>query len=175
MSGIIHFSSGKTLEITEAEFQIISPKLNNKGIKTQKTRSGHLIPLNSMTMEFIEHVDEPEESQATEVNEMPTLPKPKVIAESPKAEPEAKDKPKTQDEKLAEMLEKSNCKHEPEKMELFVQHTAKGIRYFPVCSFCGRREKYISERKVIDNGYVGTPNEKWTEADLANALPWVEN
>ena len=50
MSGLIHFVSGKALEITEAEFRVISPKLNSKGIKIQSTEAGHLIPLNSTTM-----------------------------------------------------------------------------------------------------------------------------
>jgi len=76
---------------------------------------------------------------------------------------------------MADMTAKSNCKHEPEKMELYIQHTAKGIRYFPVCSFCGRRERYVAESKIMKGEYVGTPNEKWTEKDIANAKAWIED
>lgn len=173
MSGIIHFSSGKTLEITEIEFQNMSPKLNMKGIKTQKTKSGHLIPLNSMTMEFIEHKPEEVEMIHRPVAEKPVLP-----IEQPELPPmdkqEAKPAPKTNEELLDEMMAKSNCKHEPEKLELYVQQTAKGARYFPVCSFCGKRERYVSERKIAENAYAGTPNEKWTSDDIANAKEWIE-
>jgi hypothetical protein len=82
---------------------------------------------------------------------------------------------KTQEELMAEMLEKSNCKHEPDKMVLYRQHTAKGIRYFPRCSFCGKRERYISESKIVKGEYKGTVNEKWTETDIADAIDWIED
>jgi hypothetical protein len=178
MSGLIHFSSGKTLEITEYEFANMSPKLNSKGIKTQKTKSGHLIPLNSMTMEYIEHV--PEDIICVldigdgEIGELPrTDAADPVLPEQDKQE--EKPKVKTQEEMMAEMLEKSNCKHEPDKMVLYRQHTAKGIRYFPRCSFCGKRERYISESKIVKGEYKGTVNEKWTETDIADAIDWIED
>jgi hypothetical protein len=175
MSGTIFFVSGKTLEITEAEFAVIGPKLRDKGIKTQVTREGHLLPLNSSTMELIEHVPEIE---VVEVEVAPLglklvegdgpleLPVQEKLLEKPK--------PKTQEEMLDDMTAKSNCKHEPEKLELYIQHTAKGIRYFPVCSFCGKRERYVSESKINKGEYAGTSNEKWTDADIANAKPWIE-
>jgi hypothetical protein len=181
MAGIIHFSSGKTLEITEAEFSNMSPKLNMKGIKTQRTVSGHLIPLNSMTMEYIEHVPEKADS---EINNEPVMKEhdfmPDIKKAAEKIEEEMKqqvsepEKPKTAEEIMAEMTEKSNCKHEPEKLELYRQHTAKGIRYFPRCTFCGKRERYVSESKIVDGKYEGTVNEKWTSEDIANAKDWID-
>jgi hypothetical protein len=60
-------------------------------------------------------------------------------------------------------------------MEMFIQHTAKGYRYFPVCKFCGKRERYVSEKKILDGKYAGTPNAKWTTDDIANAKPWIED
>lgn len=173
MAGRIHFSSGKTLEITELEYQNISPKLNAKGIKTQKTAAGHTIPLNSMTMEYIEHIPEVLDEDIAE--EPVLVAKPTMHGEEAILEPTPKkEEPKTSDEIIAEMTAKSNCKHEPEKLELYIQHTAKGLRYFPVCSYCGFRKKYVSERKIIDKAYAGTENEKWTETDIANAKPWIE-
>jgi hypothetical protein len=88
-----------------------------------------------------------------------------------------KEEPKTEEpeekDPLAEMIEKSNCKHEPEKLVLYTQHTAKGVRYFPVCSFCGKRERYVSEKKIVEGDYAGTPNEKWTDEDIVNAQEYV--
>jgi len=166
MSGIIHFSSGKTLEITEAEFRVISPKLNGKGIKTQTTAAGHKIPLNSMTMEYIEHVPEKEDKV---INPEPVLAPVKLPTVMDQ------DKPKTNDEIVAEMTAKSNCKHEPEKLELYRQHTAKGIRYFPVCSFCGKRERYVSESKIVKDEYDSdNPNSRWTSEDVINAKDWID-
>jgi len=170
MSGIIHFTSGKTLEINEMEYRNISPVLNAKGIKTKRLATGHVIPMNSMTMEFIEHV--PEELPGDIVREEHDfIPDIKKAIENQMEEP----KVKTAEDVMADMTAKSNCKHEPEKMELYIQHTAKGIRYFPVCSFCGRRERYVAESKIMKGEYVGTPNEKWTEKDIANAKAWIED
>jgi hypothetical protein len=171
MSGIIHFGSGKELEITELEFSRMGPKLNAKGIRTQVTMDGHMIPLNSSTMEYIEHIPEPEADKKDEVAAI--IAQETVVVEL-KEEPSEPPKPKTQDELLAEMVEKSNCEHESEKLTMYIQHTAKGYRYFPVCSFCGKRERYVSEKKILDGAYKGTVNEKWTADDIANAKPWVE-
>ena len=153
MSGIIHFVSGKTLDISEAEFAALSPKLGMKGVKCHKSAAGHLIPMNSTTMEFIEHIEEEE----------------KVVPEQPvaKAEKVVKEEPKTNDEIMAAMVAKSNCTHE--NQSLFVQHTAKGIRYFPICDFCGKRDRYVSEKKIVDGEY-----EKWSTEDVENAKPWEE-
>lgn len=184
MSGIIHFTSGKTLDITEAEFRNISPKLNGKGIKTQRLASGHIIPMNSMTMEFIEMIPEVEEGQQFDLGNgvvVGEVIQPMMHGEEAILEPMSEHSepmtlpPKTADEIMADMTAKSNCKHEPTKLELYRQNTAKGIRYFPVCSFCGKRERYVSERKIVEGEYVGTPNEKWTSDDVANAIQWIED
>ena len=156
MSGLIHFVSGKTLDISEIEFQNISPKLQGKGIKCQKTNAGHIIPLNSTTMEYIEHVEE-------EVREMPT----EALIPKEKEQPKEKVPVRTEDEIMNEMLAKSNCKHE--NQSLHIQHTAKGVRYFPICDFCGKRNRYISEKKVFDGEYP-----EWKVEDIDNAKPWIE-
>ena len=155
MSGKIHFVSGKTLDITEKEFQAISPKLGMKGIKCHKSQEGHLIPMNSTTMEFIEHIEEKEE----ELEE--------VIEEETKAVITTAEFEEYKEDALKTMIDKSNCKHE--NQTLHIQHTAKGIRYFPVCDFCGKRERYVSEKKILDGEY-----EEWKAEDIENAKPWTE-
>ena len=154
MSGLIHFVSGKTLDISELEFSNIAPKLGAKGIRCQVSQAGHIIPLNSTTMEYIEHIEEEQEEPVYE-------------AEEEKSDPVEKVKPKTEDEALNEMMAKSNCKHE--NQTLHIQHTAKGVRYFPVCDFCGKRDRYVSEKKVLDGEY-----EEWKVEDIDNAKPWIE-
>ena len=177
MSGIIHFGSGKELKITEEQFQKIGPKLRDGGVRVWALKESHIIPLNSHTMEYIERVPEPKVVWTEETHDIPApkgaiatgtiMPKLDVQVEKPKA--------KTNEERMAELTEKSNCKHESEKMEMYIQHTAKGYRYFPVCGFCGKRERYVSEKKILDGAYAGTPNEKWTSDDIANAKPWIED
>ena len=154
MSGKIHFVSGKTLDISELEFRNISPKLGAKGIRCQVSHAGHIIPLNSTTMEYIEHIEEEEEVPVYELKEEDSTPIEKV-------------EPKSPDEVMNDMLAKSNCTHE--NQSLYLQKTAKGDRYFPVCDFCGKRDRYVSEKKVLDGEY-----DEWKYEDIENAKPWVE-
>jgi hypothetical protein len=171
MSATIHFTSGKTLEISQKEFDQIAPKLQQGGVRLYRTGDGSFVPLNSMTMELIELHKEA-------IAETPPAPKVETIAEKPSEAPEATISPEEvvapKKSPMEEMLEKSNCKHEPEKMELYRQHTAKGIRYFPVCKFCGKRERYVSESKIVKGEYEGTPNAKWTAEDIATAKVWTD-
>ena len=153
MSGRIHFVSGKTLDISEIEFRNISPKLGAKGIRCQVSQAGHIIPLNSTTMEYIEHIEDEEPKE--------------IVVEEPTPIVEPKEEPKDPDEVLNDMIAKSNCTHE--NYSLYLQKTAKGDRYFPVCDFCGKRERYVSEKKVLDGAY-----EEWKYEDIENAKPWTE-
>ena len=167
MSGLIHFVSGKTLECNEKEMRDMPVALNSKGVKVKRLSTGALIPMNSTTIEFIEPVPEPEEEEievTTAMDEVP--PRLDKVEHKPK---------KTQEEIMAEMMAKASCKHEAAKLELYIQHTAKGPRYFPVCTFCGKRERYVSEKKVNDGDYKGTVNEKWTSEDILNAKAWTED
>jgi hypothetical protein len=172
MSAILHFCSGKSLPITQKEFEQIAPKLQQGGIRLYRTGSKSLVPLNSNTIELIEYVDDvPVERPAPQAEpELPAEIAPE--AEIKTIDPEPIGEPK--EDPMEKMIRLSNCKHEPEILELYRQHTAKGIRYFPVCTVCGKRERYISESKVVKGEYEGTPNAKWTSDDIANAKEWIE-
>ena len=176
MSAILHFCSGKSLPITQKEFEQIAPKLQQGGIRLYRTGSQSLVPLNSNTIELIEFVnDVPIEKPAPQVKlEQPaeTAPEAEIKTIDPEPVVEVEEVPK--ELPMDKMLRLSNCKHEPEILELYRQHTAKGIRYFPVCTVCGKRERYISESKVVAGEYAGTPNAKWTSDDIAHAKDWIE-
>jgi hypothetical protein len=64
-------------------------------------------------------------------------------------EPKLTDEQKAQ-KQMDDMIAKSNCKHEPEKMEMYQQQTSKGVRFFPVCSFCGKRERYVKADSLTE-------------------------
>jgi len=51
---------------------------------------------------------------------------------------------------LAELLEKSNCAHEPEKIIYFKVTGKTGTRYFPKCSFCGWRGKFVAAESLSE-------------------------
>jgi hypothetical protein len=159
MSGRIHFVSGKTLDISDIEFRNISPKLGAKGIRCQVSQQGHVIPLNSTTIEYIELI--PEEEELTEETK-----EEKVIEK--KEEDNGLTPEEKQKKAYDELMAKSNCEHKDQT--LYIQRTAKGVRYFPVCDFCGKRERYVSEKKVRDGEY-----EEWKDEDVDNAKPWIED
>lgn len=184
----IYFTSGKTLEITEYEFERISPKLQMGGIRLYRTAKGNLIPLNSTTIELIEKEStgggfektlETWEEKAEKVPLKDIKPEPKekevqTIAEEPE-EPEEKvesAKPETpqekQDRMMAELIEKSECLHPRDRLQMMYQETKSGRRYFPVCTFCGYRHRYISIKKVK----AGTID--WTMDEVVAAKPWIE-
>jgi hypothetical protein len=183
----IYFTSGKTLEITEDEFSRIAPKLQMGGIRLYRTGAGNLIPLNSTTMELIEK--ESSDSAFTEDVEAITAlggvagPEAvKVVKETvePKPEPKVEELPsepvevkeetpeQRNDRLLEEMKEKAMCTHEG-KQKMYFQATKAGNRYFPVCEFCGKRERYISVKKIKD-GLVTD----WTMEDLMSAKQYQE-
>jgi hypothetical protein len=174
MAGKIHFTSGKTVDLTEHEFRRIAPQMQERGIRLVKLQNGWYVPVNSNSMEFIEYIPEEleidKEDKAIKESGVTADVVEKTAEEIKKEESITERKKKA----LEEMMTKSNCMHEAEKLELYVQQTAKGVRYFPVCSFCGKRERYVSEKKILDGQYAGTPNEKWTAEDLETAIPYVE-
>ena len=66
---------------------------------------------------------------------------------------------KTEKEVMAEIVAKSACTHK--EVSLHFQKTKKGIRYFPVCDFCGHRGRYVA-------------NDAITEAEIAEAIEWKD-
>lgn len=187
---------GIEVGINKKEYETIIPKIRmTANVKMYRNPEGHYIVLSPSNLQMIKYYgdesDEPKPYVKQEKVETKVVEKPKVEEKPKKRTPEElaiiaevegklpKETIPTVDaeekkDPLAEMIEKSNCKHESSKLELYRQHTAKGIRYFPVCSFCGKRERYISEAKILEGAYAGTPNEKWTEDDIVNAKVWVD-
>jgi hypothetical protein len=188
---------GIEVEINKQQYETMVPKIRmSANVKMYRTPEGHYVVLSPSNLLMIKFYGEDTEGEEkAPKKDLGGKPHPKaekpagakkkeemsaeelaIIAEVegklPETEAEVEDKEPKKDP-LADMIEKSNCKHEPEKLVLFSQHTAKGMRYFPVCSFCGKRERYVSEKKIAENQYEGTPNEKWTVEDVNNALEYV--
>lgn len=145
MSGIIHMVSGKTWKISDREMANIAPKMQAGGVRLYRISNG-FVPLNSNTMEFIERIDdEPKVEPVQEMQESDKFPTPKETNEEPKESDEQKAQ-----RQMDMIMAKSNCKHEAEKLEIYTKQTTKGARYFPVCSFCGKRERYVKADSLTD-------------------------
>lgn len=143
----IHFLSGKVMDITMHEYTKIMPKMKNGGIRFYDTRRGDLIPLNSTTIEMITKGDMPAPlEEAVEVVEYVMPDSQETMKYAAKAEV-VEEKKESDEEKaqrqMNDIIAKSNCAHPKEKSEMYKKDTAKGTRYFPVCTFCGKRERYV--------------------------------
>lgn len=190
MGAKIHFLSGKTLDISDKDMKELRNRFTNGGVRYWEQRgTGNIILLSSNTIEYVEKIKEEEDnvreraegieesnSERVEqdedgskwVSEKDDDPVESVSDESDvqSVEETIEDKRKRLE---AEMLAKSNCKHETQV--LMYTQTTKGKRYFPVCTFCGKRDRYLSADKIKDGSYKHTNLEHWTVGDLMDAKP----
>jgi hypothetical protein len=93
---------------------------------------------------------------------------------------EEKPKPRTNDELLAIMVERSNCKHDFKDLRLGYRETKNGKRYQPYCtkgfsdgSHCTYRGRYVGAKKVKEGQYADTPT-PWTIEHLLSAKQLME-
>lgn len=151
----IHFSSSKTQTISVEKFLNFPVELNKRGVKTMRDDNDErqlLIPLNSNTIEFIECLyEEIEEEVKPEPTEEEILKEIAAEAEEAKAEVESKkDLEEKRKDAEREFMEKANCTHPAEKQEIWKKLTGNGVRYMPVCSTCGKRERYVKADSLPD-------------------------
>ena len=158
----IHFSSGKTKEIDSGKLDKFIIDLKGRGIKMMINRSETetlIVPLNSNTMEFIESPVLPVEEEAVEAGGIIRVDNVKEtsledlraeLAEAKADVDSKKDIEEKEKEKMDEMMAKSNCKHPAEIMQIYRHDTKKGSRFFPVCGFCGKRERYVKAESLTE-------------------------
>lgn len=134
------------------EWDKLAPKLLMAGIRLFKPEPDVLIPLNSQTIALIENiveeVEEVEEDKTEEVVKSEEIEAPKET-EEPEKELSAQEK---QDAAIALMKELSSCEHE--NYEYYYQVIGSGPkaqkRYFPVCTKCGIRQRYVKAAGLTD-------------------------
>jgi hypothetical protein len=143
---ILNFSSGKQQTIYPSELQNFIIKLKNGGIRVAKLVNGSYIMLNSNTMEFIDCSDQEEKEQ---------FPTPVVESTSSidsglsAVEVNPPGMAERERDALAEMIAKSNCVHT--NTVLYKSIGKKGDRYFYVCEFCGKRERFVSSDTLSED------------------------
>lgn len=165
MSTTIHFVSGKTREIDTNKLDKFIIDLKGRGMSLMINRDEEhtlIIPLNSNTMEFIEDIHEPVEESESPIDEsdeeLPSLEDMKKDLEDAVKDMEKKKDPEEkQEDAMKELLAKSNCKHPENLMKIYKQVTSKGSRYFPICTFCGKRERYVKADSLSDEVKEAAP------------------
>lgn len=174
----ICFASGREVILPDAEDGRFMKRAMNAGFRYYKCIDGMIIPFNHNTIEFIEPIEptsvpEPEAPKKVEVVPEPTPEEVQMKEEKEQGEADRE----TKKERLAKMEEefmaRANCKHKngdgTTKYVIRYVGTVNGRKYFPVCSFCGHRGRYVGVPKIEEGR---DPN--WTMEDIKNATPYEE-
>jgi hypothetical protein len=170
----IHFYSGNTLELSEKEGKAFWGRASTGGLRYWKSREQKVtIFFNSPTIEYIENDD----SHMMTVGDI-EIQENADKAEALKLKREAKESDTRSEIELKadvlkkmedEFMDRANCTHEKDGetlRKLVYTDTTNGKRYFPVCAFCGHRERYVGLSK-IEKG-----DSKWTMDDVDTAQPY---
>jgi hypothetical protein len=179
----IYFTSGKTMDIDDDEFRKMPPKLQYGGVRLWRLKNGSFIPLNSNTIELVEKETPEDMERAAALKKVQALADQMTEAMADTEEtpvpadvPEEFEKKEIvqeetiqqrRDRQMQEMLDKSNCTH-VDKV-LYKQDTKQGTKHFPVCTFCGKRERFVSVKKIKEGKL-----EDWTMQDVVDAKDWQE-
>ena len=132
------------------------------GLRLFAPYPGILIPLNSAMIAMVELEDEETFGEDVEI-ELETDEDEEEIPEHEDKMDAQQDKPsekksieENKEELMAKMVAKSNCKHK--NTEIYYQEVKTGPRtnqkiarrYFPVCTFCETRERYVKADSLTD-------------------------
>jgi septal ring factor EnvC (AmiA/AmiB activator) len=168
----IFFTSGKSeqVEITKTEFDKTIEKMKMGGVRFLVLPNGVHVPLNSNTIEYVDpeehrrvrlqrqdnptveqHIDSIKEEIKSTKEELATemgVQDRERPAETQKNEVNSVTGAEREANILKEIIAKSDCAHEEDKLKLCKSVSKKGERYFWVCSFCTWRSKFIKAESL---------------------------
>jgi len=167
----LFLNDGTSVDLPEHRLAKFLTMLTHRGIKSVRFGSNIVIvsPSNLIRIELGEEDERDQRKKRVPVQKVVEERKDEEgdATESGDDEPVAEEKAETPQERndraLAEMVEKSNCagnKHKGKEQTIHYQDVMirrKGAkdslpsrRYFPVCTFCGLRQKYVKADTLTD-------------------------
>lgn len=154
----IHYSSGNSVELREGEGARFWNRARTAGFRYYQSLDNIIIPFNHPTITHIE----------LEGIDRPTTPAP-----VPPPAPEHKELKEAQETNIQkqerEFMDRANCVHKngdgTTRYKLHYTDTVNGRKYFPVCTFCGHRERYVGVPKIEQGN-----DPRWTMEDVKNAV-----
>ena len=147
--GTVYFVDGRKVELTAKDTKNFMNRLREGGVRFTLTRDSDpqlALIISNCPVAYVELDDSLQTGMGT--GEEP----PEVLDKPPVRQEDAAKETSVEREKrvLAELLEKSNCAHEPEKIVYFKVTGKTGTRYFPKCSFCGWRGKFVAAESLSE-------------------------
>lgn len=145
----IHFNNGNEVKISEFEYRKLNKRIIAAGIKVFKMDDGTILFLVNQPIAYIDATDL-DEKKRKDPSKIPPPPKPTAEAIKENSPVEATEE-KTEKTEYDKFLERANCTHPEEYRKIFFT-VAKdgGQRFFPVCTFCGKRERYVKKDSLSD-------------------------
>jgi hypothetical protein len=143
--GMVHFVDGRVLELSPRDTTNFMVRLREGGVRMVMTRD--TVPMVALIISncpvaqvTLDHAFTPQPIITPEE-------KPPVKTEGTEDKQSIVEK---EQEILQQIMAKSSCLHEPEKLMYMKVEGKKGTRYFPVCSFCGWRGKFVASDQLTD-------------------------
>lgn len=141
--GFIHFVDGRTLELSPRDTSNFMTRLREGGVRMVMTRD-----TDPQVALIISHCPVAQVTLDTAFKpQLPVIVEEKLPEKTPDASTEKSGYEKEQ-EILQQIIAKGKCVHEPEKLMYMKLEGKKGTRYYPVCSFCGWRGKFVKEETI---------------------------
>lgn len=157
----IHYSSGNMVELREGEGARFWGRARTAGFRYYQSLDNVIIPFNHPTITYIEleGIDKPKTPQVIEPPKVKTQEEIKEVQLSHKEQMEK------------DFMARANCTHKTSDgttlYSLRYTDTVNGRKYFPVCTFCGHRERYVGVPKIEAGN-----DPRWTMEDVKNATPY---
>lgn len=142
--GMVYFIDGRSIPLSPRDTKALMMRLKEGGVRmmlTRDTEPQQAIIISNCPVAWVD-LDEEQQPSTVVVREETA----NVKTEDAKAESNVDREKRI----LADIVAKSNCKHEPAKITYMKTEGKKGIRYFPLCNFCGWRGKFIAADELAE-------------------------
>jgi hypothetical protein len=143
--GVVYFTDGTVTELSRRDTDNFVLRMREGGVRMVHTRDTDPMevlvisscPVSRVIMDY-KHTPQP----------------PNVVEEKAPVRQEdsgpAESGQERSEKAMAELIAKSSCIHEEDKIMYNKLVGKRGVRYFPVCTFCGWKGKYVSEDSLSD-------------------------
>jgi hypothetical protein len=137
--GIVYFTDGTVTELSRRDTDNFVLRMREGGVRMVHTRDTDPQQVLVISSCPVSHV-------ILDYKHTPQLPNPVVDNAPVKQEDSgpAESGQERAERALVEMKARSDCQHEADKLIYYKIEGSKGTRYFPICSFCGWRGKFVA-------------------------------
>ena len=142
--GMVYFTNGRELEMSRKDTDNLANALKEGGVRTFHSRDLDPKQIIVITNCPVSHI-------VMDYKQLPPVViEPEEKAPTKQADSGPAESAQERNERaLAEMMARSSCNHE-DKLTYHRIEGKRGTRYFPVCTFCGWKGKFVAAESLTD-------------------------